>query len=73
MISGETRSAVALVRSDRVSADSIVAEVLVGRALVNVVGTGQAGPAGGAAAVEPVRSVDAGGAVLTRAENILFY
>jgi hypothetical protein len=70
MIPGETRSAVAFVRSHRVSADSIVAEVFVDCALVNVVRAGQASPAGGATAVEAVGSVDAGGAVLTGTEKV---
>ena len=56
--------AVTFVWSDRVSADAIVAEVLVQGALVEVVGTGLARPTTRATAVKAVGPIDAGGAVL---------
>ena len=67
VIAGEPRPAVALIRAVRVSADAVVAEVVVDGALVDVVGASLAGPAGGAGTFEAVGFVCAAGAILARA------
>ena len=67
VVAGESRPAVALVRPGGVPADAVVAKVLGDGALVDVVGAGGPGPAGGAGAVEPVDHVSTGGAIQTGA------